>query len=113
MSLKDPDDDYDELVNEKSILPKGFLKKSKMLIFVLIIGLILGAFIQYYALNPVIADMNSNDCVTIKNTNAMLNTENDCLYYALGDNAKTASEKCATRNLIEKQNEKEFTEEAP
>ena len=36
MSLKDPDDEYDGLIQEKSILPKGLLKKSKLIIFVLI-----------------------------------------------------------------------------
>ncbi len=111
MSLKDPDDDYDELVNEKSILPKGLFKKSKMLIFMILIGIIIGAFLQYYVLNPIISDLSSSDCISIKNTNQLLNTENDCLYYALGAESKNASQKCATRNLIEKQNAKDFNEE--
>lgn len=112
MSLKNPDDDYDELINEKSIFPKGLMKKSQMYLFILLIGLILGALIQYYAINPIVADLSSSDCATIKNTNQLLNAENDCLYYALGDEAKTVSEKCATRSLIEKQNAKDFTEES-
>ena len=101
MSLKDPDDEYDGLIQEKSILPKGLLKKSKLIIFVLILGIILGAFLQYYYINPIIVDMSSSDCTTIKNTNNMLNEENDCLYYVLGSQAKTASEKCATRNWVQ------------
>lgn len=111
MSLKDPDEDYEELVNEKSILPKGLLKKSKMLIFILLIGIIIGAFLQYYVLNPIISDLSSSDCASIKSTNQLLNAENDCLYYNLGAEAKNASENCAIRNLIEKQNTKDFNEE--
>lgn len=111
MSLKDPNDDYDELVDEKSILPKGLLKKSRMYLFILLIGVIIGLFLQYYLINPVVADLSSSDCASIKTTNQMLNQENDCLYYILGTEAKTASEKCASRNYIEKQTEKGFTEE--
>ena len=111
MSLKDPDEEYEELVNEKSIIPKGLFKKSKMLIFMLLIGLIIGAFLQYYILNPILSDISSNDCASIKSTNQLLNAENDCLYYTLGAESKTASEKCATRTLIEKQNAKDFNEE--
>ena len=111
MSLKDPNDDYDELVNEKSIIPKGLFKKSKMLLIMLILGIIIGLFLQYYILNPIISDINNASCSSIKNTNQLLNAENDCLYYVLGSESKTASEKCATRNLIEKQNEKDFVEE--
>ena len=111
MSLKDPDEDYEELVNEKSILPKGMFKKSKMLIFILLVGIIIGIFLQYYVFNPIITEMSTASCASIKNTNQLLNAENDCLYYALGTESKNASEKCATRNLIEKQNTKEFNEE--
>ncbi len=111
MSLKDPNDDYDELVDEKGILPKGLFKKSRMYLFILLIGLVLGAFVQYYAINPIVADLSSSECISIKNTNHLLNTENDCLYYVLGVDAKTASETCAIRNLIEKKNSKDFNEE--
>lgn len=111
MSLKDPNDDYDELVDEKNILPKGMLKKSRMYLFILIIGIIIGIFLQYYLINPVVADFSSSDCASIKTTNQMLNQENDCLYYVLGAEAKTASEECAIRNYIEKQAKKDFNEE--
>ena len=111
MSLKDPNDDYDELVDEKGILPKGLFKKSRMYLFILLVGIVIGAFIQYYTINPVVADLSSSDCTSIKNTNHLLNTENDCLYYVLGPLAKTASEQCATRNLIEKESTKDFNEE--
>jgi len=111
MSLKDPDEDYDELINQKSILPKGLFKKSKMLLFMLIIGIVIGAFLQYYLLNPILFDLSTTGCVPIKNTNQLLNAENDGLYYALGTEAKTASEKCASRNLIEKQTIKDINEE--
>lgn len=103
MSLKDPDDEYDEIIKEKSIFPKNLFKKNKLIIAALLIGLILGIFLQYYFINSLITELNTNDCITIKNTNQILNEENDCLYYTLGDQAKTASEKCAIRNWESKQ----------
>jgi flagellar motor component MotA len=111
MSLKDPDEEYEELVNEKSIIPKGLFKKSKMLIFLLLIGIVIGIFLQYYMLNPIVTDLSTASCASIKSTNQLLNAENDCLYYALGTESKNASEKCATRNLIERQNIQDFNEE--
>ncbi|HPM85576.1 MAG: hypothetical protein PHY04_02300 [Candidatus ainarchaeum sp.] len=107
MSLKDPDDEYDEIIKEKHIIPKNIIKKNKLILFTLIIGLIIGSFLQYSLINPLMIDMSSNDCTTIKNTNKMLNEENDCLYYILDSQAKTASEKCATRNWIQNNQEEE------
>lgn len=104
MSLKEPDDEYDELITEKTFLPKNFLKKQKKLIPALIIGIILGVILYHYIISPITTSFSSNDCISIKNTNQLLNIENDCLYSLLGENARTASEKCGTKNIFQKNN---------
>lgn len=101
MSLKDPSDDYDELVPEgNNILAKVF-NKNKILLFVLLLGIALGLIIQYSLIDPMIAQSlgtTNKDCTYAKD---LLNQENDCLYTLISD-PKLASEKCGSKAFEEK-----------
>ena len=95
MSLKDPDEDYEELVPEK----KGFLgkalRKSKKYLIVLIIGIILGALLQVWLINPIMNSVQVDACKDCFNMKTLLNTEHECLYKLVPDPNK-ASEQCKT-----------------
>ncbi|MFA6268220.1 MAG: hypothetical protein WCW13_00755 [archaeon] len=111
MSLKSPDDEYDELVPEGNNFLDKLVKKYKFHFVLLIVGILLGIFIQFYFIAPFLVGIqtaSSSDCITIK---AGLLKENDCLRTLL-PNVK-ASEECAARAFIEKQNStpKDYNEE--
>jgi|GEM_PF-1146073 len=112
MSLKDPNDEYDELIPEgKNPLTK-FLNKNKFLLIVLLVGIIIGVIIQYSLIDPIIAQNignTSKDCTYVKD---LLNQENDCLYTLIPD-PKLASEQCAAKAFEEKTliSIKDFNEE--
>ena len=113
MSLKDPNDEYDEILPEGNNFFSKFLKKNKLIILFLLVGILLGVLIQYSVVDPIIAQNTGNtskDCTYVKD---LLNQENDCLYTLLPD-PKLASEKCATQAFVEKNNTpaKDFNEEA-
>jgi len=94
MSLKDPDDDLDELVPQKR---KGKMGKvahnSKIFLFVLIVGLILGGFATHYFVEPLLIEAESSTCKDCLATKELLGRENDCLYTLVSD-AKTAIASC-------------------
>ena len=100
MSLKDPDDDYDELVPHGNDFLGKLAGKAKPKLIFLIIGIVLGLFIHYYLINPfIIADSQqiSKDCL---NSKLILNKENECLY-TLVPEPKSAGEKCASNNFYD------------
>jgi hypothetical protein len=108
MSLKDPDDDYDDLVSDRKKLFK--IPKVEKYAVVLVIGVIIGILLQLYAINPLLADFNGSTCKDCFFVKEMLNTENDCLYSLL-DNPKEASERCAERNMPIITEQKDYNEE--
>jgi len=113
MSLKDPDDDLDELVPQKNNFLSKTFNKYKIYLLLLVIGLVLGAIIQFTYINPILNQSTEGACLDCINTKQLLNNENDCLYTLLPD-PKTASEKCAARNYVDKQQTtpKDYNEEA-
>jgi len=97
MSLKDPDDEYDELVpNKKRLFKLPNWKKTALLLGA---GILLGIIIQLILINPIIYSPQSSGCTECLFTKEMLNTENDCLYSLL-ENPKSASEQCATKKYF-------------
>jgi len=112
MSLKDPTDEYDELVPEKNNFLGKSVKKYKNYFVLLAIGIALGALIQLFFINPIIGDIQGNTCKDCTYSKELLNQENDCLYSLLPD--KNASQECAAQKFIEKQKTitKDFNEES-
>ncbi len=96
MSLKDPDEDYEDLVPEKKRKGKSHGKMSKIKLFfiILVIGFILGVIVGHYYLEPIINSVepltNNNDCLT---ANQLLSQENSCLYEQIAQ-PQQAAEKC-------------------
>jgi hypothetical protein len=100
MSLKDPDEDINDLVPEKR---KGKLggaaAKSKMLLFALIVGLILGGFAMHYFVEPMLKEAASSTCKDCLATKELLGKENDCLYSLVPD-AKAAIASCTNQAYV-------------
>jgi hypothetical protein len=99
MSLKDPNDDYDEILPSGNNFVGKMAGKAKGKAIILIIGIIIGLIIHYYLINPfIIADSQqiSKDCL---NSKLLLNKENECLYTLVSE-PKLAGEKCGVNNLL-------------
>ncbi len=97
MSLADPNDEYSELVPEGGDKIKKALSKTKIYLIVLVVGVLIGAYLQYSLLNPLMGaaqDSPCQDCIEIR---TLLNKENTCLYSLVPD-AKTASQQCKQIN---------------
>ena len=72
MSLKDPDDDFDDQID----LGKKFRKRSKggggfsltgdlkFKLVILLLGIILGIFLSHYFVEPMIGSFGREDCAT-------------------------------------------------
>jgi hypothetical protein len=97
MSLADPNDDYSELVPEGADKVKNAFNKTKLYLIVLLVGILIGAYLQYSFINPLMGasqDSPCQDCIQIR---TLLNKENTCLYSLLPD-AKAASKQCKLIN---------------
>jgi hypothetical protein len=96
MSLKDPDDEYNELFPENAGKIGKIFNKNKKLLIILLIGIILGCALQYFVVNDFVASSIKNTCRTCFNSNEILNKENDCLY-SLIPGEKNASQQCGEK----------------
>jgi cytochrome c biogenesis protein ResB len=82
MSLKNPDDEYDELITPKKGVFQKFknpFKKMKFLLVLLIVGIIIGILLGHYYIEPLLTN-ESNVCKNCVETNQLLSKENECLY---------------------------------
>jgi len=113
MSLSDPDEDYTELAGGKKGRVSQAASGMKKYAIVLVIGIIIGLFLQFYFISPIIASAEASTCKDCSLSKLLLNKENECLYKLLPD-AKTASEQCGTIAYNEQQasTQKDFNEEA-
>ena len=93
MSLKDPDEDYNELVPEKKSFFNKIIGKSKKYLIILVAGIVLGAVIQYWLINPVLNSAQADVCKDCFNLKTVLNEEHECLYRLVPDPTK-AAEQC-------------------
>ena len=112
MSLKEPDDEFDELVPNKNTFFSKTFGKYKLFAVVFAIGLLLGLLLQMFYISPLLGELKSGSCTDCINAKLLLNSENECLYQLLPD-AREASEKCAAQNFIENQAviQKDYNEE--
>jgi len=112
MSLSDPDEDYSELAGGKKGRVGTAVSGSKKYLLVLVIGIIIGLFLQFYFINPIIASAEASTCKDCTLSKLLLNKENECLYKLLPD-AKLASEQCGAIAYKEQQalTPKDFNEE--
>ena len=112
MSLKDPDDEYDELVpSSKNPFTKIF-NSSKKTLSTLLIGVVIGIILTILFLNPIINQTQANVCKDCFYSKELLNKENDCLY-SLVPNPNIVSEACGAQKAIDEQKviPKDFNEE--
>lgn len=86
MSLKDPDDEYDDLVPEKR---KGKVGKAasatKKILIILITGMIIGAVLSHFYIEPFINDAQTSVCKDCLAAKELLGKENECLYQFIPD----------------------------
>lgn len=95
MSLDGRDEALDDLVNERPGLFKGFSKKTKLFAIILIIGIIIGAILTHYYIEPIISQEKTNPADICFQSKELLTKENDCLYTLL-DNAREDVKQCST-----------------
>ncbi len=99
MSLANPDEEYEDLVDskhkKKSKLKGKFgnlFKKTKFGIILLIIGILIGIMLGHYYIEPLLTN-ESGICETCLEAKELLNKENSCLYELI-DNPQTALAQC-------------------
>jgi hypothetical protein len=101
MSLRDPDEEYSELVPEGAGKVKKFLKKARFYVVILIIGIIIGAYLQYAYFNPLVYQLSTSPCSDCMATKDLLNKENTCLYDLLPNPALASSECRQTQAVVD------------
>jgi len=91
MSLNDldkEDDEYDEILPKKK-RGKGragkVFGKTKNILIILIIGLVIGALLGHYYLEPLIAEIDGSTCTSCLASKELLTKESDCLYSIIQD----------------------------
>jgi len=91
MSLNDidkEDEEYDEIL-PKSKRGKGrtskAVSKTKKILLILIIGILIGMFLGHYYIEPLLAEAQGSTCKTCSASKELLTKENDCLYSIVGD----------------------------
>jgi len=103
MSLNDldkEDDPYEDLSPKRK---KGrgrggkIIGKTKLFVIILIIGILIGAFMGHYYLEPLLAEAEGSSCKTCLASKELLTKEHDCLYSIIGDVSKIDS--CKDQNL--------------
>jgi len=116
MSLKDPDDEYDDLVPEKR---KGKVGKAasatKKILIILIIGMIIGAIGGHFYLEPFINDAQASVCKNCLAAKELLGKENECLYQFIPDaqSALTACIQTPEPEIIPDQNQPQPDQNLP
>ena len=91
MSLNDldkEDDKYDEILSKKK-KGKGrvgrVIGKTKKILLILIIGIIIGVVLGHYYIEPLLAEAGGSTCKACVASKEILTQENDCLYSIIGD----------------------------
>jgi hypothetical protein len=114
MSLRDPDDEYDELVPSSKNPLKKLFNGSKKVFALVLIGLIIGVALTILVINPLLNQAQADVCKDCFYAKELLNKENDCLY-SLVPNPKTVSEECGAQKVTQTNTmppiQKDFNEE--
>jgi hypothetical protein len=91
MSLNDIDKDDEEYDNVAPRRKKGrgigkkIFGKTKIFLLILIIGVLIGAMLGHYYIEPVIAEATGSSCKSCLISKELLTKEHDCLYTLIGD----------------------------
>ncbi|HNV00922.1 MAG TPA: hypothetical protein PKK60_00640 [archaeon] len=86
MSLRNPDEEYDDLIQDKPKLFNFNTKKIQPLLIILIIGIVIGIFITNQYIDPLLNNSkDTSNCSKYIQTNEILNKENTCLYELLNN----------------------------
>ena len=82
MSLINPDNEYDEIIPKKksSGKIKRLFSKTKFVIIILIIGIIIGILFGHYYIEPFLNESGDNQLKLCIASKEILTIENDCLY---------------------------------
>jgi nitrogen fixation/metabolism regulation signal transduction histidine kinase len=89
MSLANPDEEYEDLIETKGKKRRGkgrigkLFKISKFTLILLIIGIILGILFGHYFVEPFLQEEEASVCKNCLETKEILTKENDCLYSIL------------------------------
>jgi cytochrome c biogenesis protein ResB len=104
MSLANPDEEYEDLIETKGRRGKSkgrfgkILKVSKLALIILIIGILFGILFGHYYVEPLLQNEESSICKTCLETKEILTKENECLYSIL-DSPQEEINKCIQKNL--------------
>ena len=103
MSLNDfdkNDDPYEDLAPKRK-RGKGaggkILGKTKLFVIILIFGILIGAFMGHYYLEPLLAEAEGSSCKSCLASKELLTKEHDCLYSIIGDVTQINS--CKDKNI--------------
>jgi hypothetical protein len=81
MSLANPDEEIDEIITRKKSGKFGkIFSKTKKILIILIIGIIIGILFSYYFLGMITQDIETNQLKNCLKSNEILTIENQCLY---------------------------------
>ncbi|MEI7961263.1 MAG: hypothetical protein WCI04_02915 [archaeon] len=100
MSLADPNDDYSELVPASAGKMGKIFVKARFYVLFLIIGILIGAYLQFAYITPLFTQSQLNTCSDCTKTKELLSKENNCLYSLLQD-PQGASVQCSQNAVIE------------
>ncbi len=91
MSLNDinKDDNEYENLTPKRKKDKGIVKKifgkTKIFLLILVIGILIGAMLGHYYVEPILSEMEGSSCKSCMASKDLLTKEHDCLYSIIGD----------------------------
>lgn len=113
MSLKEPNDEYDELVPEGNNFFSKKINKYKLHLILLIIGIILGTMLQFFYINPLVSQFQTGTAQDCLNSKQLLNKQIECLSILVPD-PRIASEQCAIQAFIDQSKiiPKDYNEES-
>ncbi len=104
MSLADPYEEYEELIDKPTKRGKAknklhsILLKSRFVLIIFLVGLICGILFGHAFIEPLLAQESSSVCKTCITSKELLSKEINCLYQLL-DNP---TEQIATCNNLDK-----------
>jgi uncharacterized membrane protein len=98
MSLNDPEEDYEDLIQAPTRRSKAkgkikqLLGKLKFGIIILIIGIICGILLGHLFIEPLLQEEESNVCKTCVVSKELLNKEITCLYELIDEPNQTLAQ---------------------
>jgi len=91
MSLKNPDEDVTDFIEDKKSNFDDIFKKIKIPLIILVVGILIGGLITHEYIEPLIKGNQNTQSTSCLRTNELLSKENSCLYSLLSDPNKDTS----------------------